>query len=199
MIERLSADARVLLQPAATYRAIGLQMAASPASAWRAWRRPLFILLFIGACLSIAATGAVTLRITLSAALAWSFMPLIDIAALAVVLRGHERRAFRHVVDLFCSGFGAYLLWTLGIAVIMPCVPLRYGVPIFGTYVYGGAALAVAWSLYIDYCFFRDGLGRSSGAARRGLLLHRALAWAPILLIFGAPGIHTELLEWLGK
>jgi len=198
MIERLSADARVLLQPATTYRAIGKQTVPS-GGAWRAWRRPLFIVCFIGGCLSIAATGAVTLRLTLSTAVVWSFIPLIDVAALYLVVRGHERRAFATVVDLFCSGFGAYLLWTLGIAVIVSCVPMRYGVPIFGSYVYGGAGLAVFWSVYIDYCFFRDGLGRSPIDARRGVLLHRALTWAPILLIFGAPGIHTEILEVLGK
>jgi hypothetical protein len=199
MIERLSADARVLLQPAATYRAIGMQTTTPANGAWRAWRRPLFIVFFIGGCLSIAATGAVTLRLTLSTAVVWSFIPLIDIGALAVVLRRHERRAFATVVDLFCSGFGAYLLWTLGIAVMISCVPIRDEVPIFGGYVYGGASLAVFWSVYIDYCFFRDGLGRSSADARRGVLLHRALTWAPILLIFGAPGIGTEILELLGK
>ena len=199
MIERLSADARVLLQPARTYRAIGLQGAMPSAGAWRAWRRPLFISFFIGACLSIAATGALTLRLMVSTAVSWSFVPLIAVAALALALSREERRRFASVIDLFCSGFGAYLLWTFGLALIVSCVPIRYGVPIFGTYVYGGAALAVAWSVYIDYCFFRDGLGRSASAARKGVLLHRALCWAPVVLIFGEPGIHTELLELLGK
>ena len=55
------------------------------------------------------------------------------------------------------------------------------------------------WSLYIDYRFFRDGLGRSAANARRGLLLHRALTWIPILLIFGQPGIVTEVLEVFGR
>src|SRR6188474_2198195 len=93
MIERLSADARILLQPAATYRAIGLHSAVTPDSGgWRACRRPLFFALFVGSCLSIAATGALTLRLTLSAALAWSFIPIIDVAALMFVLRSGERR-----------------------------------------------------------------------------------------------------------
>jgi len=200
MIERLSADARILLQPAATYRAIGLQSASTPAGGrWRACRRPLFFVLFVGSCLSIAATGALTLRLTVSAAIAWSFIPIIDVAGLALVLRHGERRTFATAVDLFCAGFGAYLLWTFGLAVIVSSVPMRYGVPIFGTYVYGGAALAVIWSWYIDYCFFRDGLGRSAADARRGVLLHRALTWAPIVLIFGQPGIATEFLEILGR
>jgi hypothetical protein len=94
-----SDEARVMIRPAGTYAAIGLQSATAADHPqwplWLAWRRPVFIALFIGACLSLAATNALTLRLTLSAAVAWSFVPIIEIAALAIVVRGPSAASSR--------------------------------------------------------------------------------------------------------
>jgi hypothetical protein len=57
----------------------------------------------------------------------------------------------------------------------------------------GMAAVALVWSLYIDFCFFRQVLGYSRQRAAWSLLAHRAVAWIIFLLIFGGGSLWSEL------
>jgi hypothetical protein len=101
-------------------------------------------------------------------------------------------------VDLFCTGFGVWLLWLAGIAVITAAAPPAYVSLAFSLWLDAGAAVVLLWSLYVDYCFFRDALGRPRSAAMRGLFVHRLLSWTPILLVISQPAIVSTAVEVLG-
>ncbi len=163
-------------------------------------RRPLFLACVIGATVSLSVTGSLSLRLALSTALAWSFVPIVEVAALTLVTRrGRGGLPLAVVIDRFSESFALVELWLLGIAIITAAVPLAwFQQTFFGWLEVGGAAL-LAISLYIDFRFFRNVLGRDRFAAVRDLLLHRALTWIPILLISGGPGVMPTLRELIGR
>ena len=102
-----SPDAWVLVRPAPAFRALAAQPA--DPGPWTAWRRPLFMAFLLGCTISLTTTGSLTLRLVVSTALSWSFVPAIEIAALALVLHGagHWGRLPR-LVDVFCMGCGPH-------------------------------------------------------------------------------------------
>jgi len=183
----MSVDARASFRPATTFRVSTGESSAD--SAWVTWRRPLALALVMGAMVSLALTGTLNARLLFSGAISWSFVPLIEVAALVIVLRRHSVRArSATLVDTFFAGFGIWALFFVGIALV-PSVPLRFSqLALFGWLEYVGSAILL-WSLYIDYCFFRYAVGRTPSQARVDLVLHRMLTWIPILLVIGAPGI----------
>jgi hypothetical protein len=193
-----SPDAYVMLRPADAFHALAAQPGA-PGS-WTAWRRPLFIAFLIGCTISLTTTGSLTLRLVVSTALSWSFVPAIDIAALALVLHGagHWGRLPR-LVDVFCMGWGVWSAWLIGVSIIFAAVPPAHVFRVFYGWLEIGGVLVLAWSAYVDYCFFHEVLRCSAARARRVLLLHRLLSWIPILLIISLPAIVPTILFFAGR
>ena len=191
-----STDTLASFRPAATFRVMAAQPSSS--SFWLMWRRPLVLALIMGAMVSLAMTGTLTARLLLSGTLSWSFVPLIEVVALAMVLRRRATRgALATHVDVFFAGFSIWYLFFIGIALV-PAAPLRFSQIAFGWLEYVGTAILL-WSLYVDYCYFRYAVGRTSGEARGDVFLHRALSWMPILLIIGAPGLWPTVRELLSR
>jgi hypothetical protein len=58
------------------------------------------------------------------------------------------------------------------------------------------ALVILAWSAYIDFCFFRDVVG---GAAIRRLAVQRVLCWLPGLAIFVAPAGWQVVASAVGR
>ena len=126
-------------------------------------------------------------------------MPAIEVAALVLgAARPEERRQRPRLVDLFCTRFGVWMLSLVGIAVITAAIPPAHVSLVFFLWLNVGAALVLLWSLYVDYCFFRDALGRPRSAAVRGLFVHRLLSWTPIVLVISQPAILSTVVEVLG-
>jgi hypothetical protein len=57
----------------------------------------------------------------------------------------------------------------------------------------GGGALALVWSLAIDFSFFRLVLRRSRLLAMRDLAVHRCISWSVMLALIGAPTIWSTM------
>ena len=166
-------------------------------NAWLGLRRPLFISFFIGCTVSLLSADRLTLRLLLPAMIYWSFVPLVEIAALvAVCWRDRNGIFFPSLVDSFFSGYRPWLLWLAGMCVfwvLMSPVAKPLELTISVAWLDGGAVAAITWSLYIDFHFFSSVLKRTPAGARRTLLMHRLISWGLILPILGGPTIWQGL------
>jgi hypothetical protein len=166
-------------------------------NAWVGLKRPLFLVFFIGCTVSFLTAGALTLRLVLPAMIYWSFVPIAEVLALAAVC-GRARRPipFPKLIDSFFTGCRPWLLWLAGMCVIWTLMsPSTKSLDrtISVVWLGGGAVIALAWSLYIDFQFFRSVLNRSPQKARRDLAIQRVISWALILPVLGAPTIWSEI------
>src|SRR5262245_27299800 len=75
-------DLWVMVRPATAYSRLAKLPA--PRAAWTALRRPLRMAFVLGCAMSLMTEGSITLRLALPAALCWSFIPLVQIACLAI-------------------------------------------------------------------------------------------------------------------
>jgi len=169
----------------------------SSGSAWIALRRPLALALFIACAVSLMATGSVTARLVLPATLYWSFVPLVQIAGLAVVFRKHLRAA---TIDEYFAGHGPWLLWLAAFAGLWTLLPpeTALGSWRFPHLWWTAAGAAAAWSLWIDFIFFRRTAGRSPAHAARDLAIQRAVSWSIGMTIFVAPAGWQTVASVLG-
>jgi hypothetical protein len=165
---------------------------------WLSLKRPLFMTFLLGCTVSFLTTRALTLRLIAPAMIYWSFVPLIQIAALAAVCR-HDRKSLRfsELIDSFFRGYSPWLFWLTGVCAIWTFLTpssksLDWTVSVI--WLDGGVALAVLWSLYIDFHFFRSALSRSPAGAARALALQRFISWPLILGIIAAPTILSDIV-----
>jgi hypothetical protein len=186
-----------MLNPAAAYRFLAQQPVGR--GRWVGWRRPLLVALMLGCTMSLIASAGLSVRLAASATVYWSFVPLAETAALAVMCwRGRRTRPFRHTVDLFFAGHGPWLFWLIGLCVIWSLIPPVRAFAFTQVWLYGGASLVIAWSACIDFYFFRFVIGASPARAVRDLLLQRLISWSLIIAIFCGPAIPPEIAARFG-
>jgi len=127
----------------------------------------------------------------------WSFVPVVEIAALALVCRGKLRSvSLAQAIDLFFAGFAPWLLWLTGLAAIWAWLPPMQAFQWTRPFWLLIAAPAVlVWSCYIDLRFFRSVL---QGRAVWALTGHRAISWTACLLWFMAFSIWPPVASRLG-
>src|SRR5256885_3015965 len=173
----VSPDARALVSPAAAFRDLARE---ANGGAWVLVRRPLWLLLAIGSTVSILAGGRLTARLVLDGAISFAFIPLFEIAALAVVARRMPQRvAFSRAVDLLFTASGPWIVWMLAASAVASGVEAE-DLPRWTAGARDGigpaaTSAAVAWFLRTGVHVFRDRLTCSRADAGRGLALPRAL------------------------
>jgi len=189
-----SIDARLMLQPARTFKELADRRDDPHRSGW--WttcRRPLFIALVLSCMVSLLASGALTLRFVPSAFVYWASIPFVEALALVVVLRRRRARLTLPVaIDLFFAGHGPWTALLIAIGATLSLLPpqagwtllLRLWVPI--------AIAVILWSAYIDFCFFRSVTGASRASATRTVALLRVLTWTAVIAIFAAPSMTLD-------
>src|SRR5262245_54501626 len=166
-------------------------------SAWLALKRPLLLAFFLGCTVSFLTSRMLTLRLVVPAMIYWSFVALIEIAALAAVCRRDRKNIlFPKLIDSFFRGYSPWLLWLVGVCAIWsvllpPAKPFDWRLSIL--WADFGGVIAIAWSLYIDFSFFRSVLRRSTTGAVRDLALQRLISWSLIIAIIAAPTIWSEI------
>ena len=184
----LSLEARVMAGPARAFREIASEPGGS--GPWIALRRPLFLALVLGCVVSLATSGVLTLRLVGPATLYWAFVPLVEVLALAAVTWRRRGGLFSpRLVDVFFVGHGPWTLYLLALAAMVVFLPPQRAWEMLTTWGVAGLALVVAWSVYIDFCFFRHLCRASRGAASRTLVLHRLLTWLVVIAIVAVPGM----------
>jgi len=178
---RWSPEARVLLAPSEAFR----DLPRDGRGMTLLLRRPLLFAMFFGFAVSALASGTFTLRLILDGAISFAFVPVIHIGALAIVCRltPCDRVSFARAVDLFFTGNGAWLLWTIVVTAIGAVIPPRQMGP-WLLPLLAGFLLPLVWSLWIDFRFFRSVMNRSVGGALRDLALQRAIAWIAATIYF---------------
>ncbi len=161
-------------------------------------RGPLRLLLFLGAAVSLIASGTLNLRLLVDGAISFAFVPAIQLAALALVwnIAPRPSSGFAAVVDRFFAGHTPWLVWLVVVAAVCAVVPPRDLSPWMWPLVFGNI-LPIAWSIWIDFHFFRNAAQPSRGALR-DLFLHRAIAWPLTLLYFFGIALRPEI-PWLAS
>jgi hypothetical protein len=182
-----------MLSPAGVYRYLA-QQPPGRGGAWLVCRKPLLVAFVLGCSMSLLSSARLTLRLAGPATIYWSFVPIAEIMALgAVCWRDRRTRSFLQTIDLFFAGYGPWLLWLVGLGAIWCFVPPVQAFVFTKAWLYGGGAIAVAWSAYIDFCFFRYAMGRSLARAGRDLFIQRLVSWMLIICIFGGPALPPEI------
>jgi len=166
-----------------------------PTGVWIAVRRPLLVALIIGCVVSLLDSGVLTPRLAIPAAFWWTYVPLVEILALFAASPAARRSGcWQRTIDRYFAGHGPWLFWMAGLAAwfaFIPTVAILSWRPHIQI-VFDSAALAIAWSAYADFQFFRRNLKQSTWRAARDLVIQRAIAWTVGLTIFlGGAGYQT--------
>jgi hypothetical protein len=187
----LSAEVAVMVAPRS-----GFRRAAKPPAEGPWFARPLLVVLVLSCCVSLMTAGRITLRLALPAMVYGSVVPLLQVGSLAVVCRG--RLPFRRAVELFFVGHGPWSLALLAFAAAWGFAPASamYAHPALTRLPFG---VALVWSLWIDYWFFREVAGGGGRRAIFDLALQRVLAWGPGLLLFVAPAGWQVVTSAVGR
>ena len=190
-----STDARVLLKPATGFREIVAR--ASAAGLTTAIRRPFFLALVLASIASFLATSTFTLRISASAILYWSFVPIIEFLALWVVTFRKRPPNLSTVVDAYFTGQAAWILYLVTIATVV-VFAITSAWTFLTTAGVGLLVAVLAWSIYTDFCFFRIVLNRGRAAAWRDVVIVRLIVWPVVVIFFAVPsGSVLGLLQEL--
>jgi hypothetical protein len=90
-------------------------------SAWLAIRRPLLVAFVFGCAISLMTSGRLSLRLVAPATLYSSFVPLLEIAGLAVVWPWRQSPlSFARAIDLFFVSHTPWSLWLCAFAAVTP-------------------------------------------------------------------------------
>src|SRR5438067_404852 len=174
----VSPDARALVSPAAAFRDLARE---ANGGAWVLMRRPLWLLLAIGSTVSILAGGRLTARLVVDGAISFAFIPLFEIAALAVVARRMPQRvAFSRAVDLLFTASGPWIVWMLAASavasvVVAEALPRWTAGPSEWIVASAGGA-EIVWLVRRGVDGVWAGARSASAAWALDLALHRALA-----------------------
>jgi hypothetical protein len=114
---------------------------------------------------------------------------LAEIVGLAAACRSDRTK-----VDLFFMGHLPWLLWLTGVAATFSFVSTAQALALlYSLWIDWAGPIVIAWSAWIDFCFFRAAAGHSRGGALGRLVLQRVISWSLLLFIFSGgavlPGI----------
>jgi hypothetical protein len=189
-----SLDAWVMCQPNRAFQYIAMQPTGR--GAWLALRRPLFVAFMLACGISLMTTGVLTLRLLISVMAYWTFVPAIEVLALAVVLwRTQREGAFAAAIDRFFMGHGPWTLYLIAFAGSLAVVPPNIGWTLITTVWLWMLAVVLCWSFYVDFCFFRWITGARHPVALRRVLIHRLMTWTGIFVIFAVPNLSPSALS----
>jgi hypothetical protein len=194
---RWSPEVRVLRAPARAFR----ELAAEPSPHAWSFTRPLILLLLLGSTVSLQASGRVSARLLLDGMIAFAFVPVFMIAAIAVVYRRRPRTVtFSRALDVFFAANAPWLVLLIAFDTWRTFLtPAQAGAmlekPLY--LVLFSFAAVVIWSTYIDLRFFREFLPRVDGRAGRDLLLARTISWIGIVAYFAGHEFWEYFALWI--
>jgi hypothetical protein len=175
--------------------------AAQRGGRWLLVRRPLLLALFLGCSVSLLASGRLSVRLIVDGAVSFAFVPVVEMAAFAVVYRlGSRTIPFARATDLFFATNTPWLLLLVALAALAafqsPRQVATWTVPPKLWIIAGAAVLTIASSAYLEFAFFRAVLQRSAAAAARDALVVRALAWTGAGVYFLGFAIWPWIVAW---
>ncbi len=162
----------------------------------RWWSGPLQHAFFLGCAVSMLASGRLSARLIVDGAISFAFVPLLQILALAVVLRIGPRpaRSWRDAMCRFARGNRPWLLWLVAVTLVAALVPPRQVGPWVLPLIIS-AIVPIAWSAILDFRFFRETGLRSARGALRDVVIQRAVAWTGAGLYFLGIAVWAEAVR----
>ncbi len=165
-----SAEARVIRHPFRVFRELGSSSDAveyldsSRQRWWILLRRPLFYLLFMGAFVSMFTAGRLVAVHLVFVPLAWSFVPLVMMAIMALILRWMAPdRPRAQALDQFFITVTPWYLWlalVLLVCFVAPDVYAAFTWLLFASFLLPLSLLGVlVWSMVLTFAFFRGAVG----------------------------------------
>ena len=148
-------------------------------------RKPLLFLLVLATGASLAGGGRLSLRLLLDTSVVLAIVPVIQVVAFAIAYwTGRRRLGFARAVDGFFAGNGP---WFAAIAVAATFGAFASPIAAAQWFTRIGAVaflIAIALSLWLDFAYFRDVLGRTRQRAAIDVVLQRAIAWSVTVAYF---------------
>jgi hypothetical protein len=115
-----SPEVCVMLQPGTAYS----RLAKMSNGKGLLWKRPALVALILGCTVSFLTARSLTLRLVVSGAVTWSFVPLLEVASLAIVWKWHRPTLpLPTTVDVFFTGHGPWSLWLIGSGALWAGLP----------------------------------------------------------------------------
>lgn len=171
IFDRISPELRALLLPYSTLA----QALAAPEAApkwWLASRRPLLLLVVLGAFVSLTAAYRLTLGHVVWAMLGWAFLPALQVVGLAGTLAIFRRRRLRELPRMIDLSFYGRAPWHgfLVALVLWHVLLLDPRTSFFSLFLGGPVPIAIVlcaiWARVIDHAFWRAlGVGRLAAVA----------------------------------
>ena len=171
-----SAAVRFMLAPAREYHAA---VATRRDASWtRALTVPALLALLLGIVTSIAAAGRTAAPIVLGQILCWSFVPVLQIATGAALVRSaRDRRvSVARAIELLFAGHGPWSFWLIGMAALMLAAANQ-------TAILASAPVPMVWTAVLMSAYGREVLGLTRRAAWARALIHQ-LATVAVIVIY---------------
>lgn len=173
----------VMLRPAAAYERLSRE-----ARRGSLWQKPVLVAFVIGLALAVSSAGRPTLRLVLDCAVAWSFIPALQVGSVALVAVALGRGAlWKRAVELHFLAHLPWSVWILGIATLAVCLPPERDEQVWSSMLVT-AAIPFLWSRILSWHLFRRGLGMGAPAALLAVVLHLVLVCGAIAVFFLATG-----------
>jgi len=134
-------------------------------------------------------SGRPSLRLVASCAVAWSFLPALQILSVAATWLAFARCRIplRRAIHLHFLGHLPWSLWLVAIASIAASTSPRREVSVF-QFVFATIGVPVVWSRLIGWHFFRRVYALGRGATLLATALHAAIVLGAIVGFFLVTG-----------
>ena len=190
-----SPDLHVMARPARTYAAA---LAAPAPRLWGAIRRPALVALVVGSATAISSTGHLTIGLLVSGFVCWGFVPLLQIATAAAIMRPPTSRPvpLAQRLDLWFMAHAPWSLWIVIAACVLAAAPIGAHVewPLIAS-----AAIPIIWTSVIGAAYCRIVLGDPFAAAIARTAAHQAITWTIALLYVGwAVALWPRVVAFFG-
>jgi hypothetical protein len=184
-----------MARPARTY---ATELGVRRAGLWVAVRRPALVALVLGAATAVSSTGHLTIRLLISGIVCWSFVPLLQMAIAAAIMRSAASQsiALPRRLDLWFMGHAPWSLWIVAAMSTMAAAPIAAHVE---WAIMASAVVPIVWTSIIGAAFCRVVLGDPPLVASARTALHQAITWTIALLyIAWAVALWPRLVAFFG-
>ena len=136
------------------------------------------IALVIGTSVAAAATERVTVTLVLTSALAWSFVPLIQLLTGLWLVRGAAAGRRLEAIERYFDTHRPWSLWILAVHAMFLLWPQSRG---FALFVLPSCLLPAALTARALTRLCREVLRTPPSVARREVMVHQSLTWLVIV------------------
>jgi len=146
---------------------------------------PLLSALLLGIGFAVVDSKRPSLRLVMGCAVAWSFLPALQIASVAAswFAFGRSRISLRRAIHFHFLGHLPWSLWLLAIAAVASAASPHPEMEVLEL-VSATVGIPFVWSRVIGWQFFRRVYGLGRGATLLATILHAAVVLGAILGFF---------------